>query len=363
MPAHALAPRGPTATTAPFGQLPTGEPIAGFTLTNAHGLVVHAIEYGGAITRVVVPDRDGTLADVVLGCDTLEDYIAGDAYLGAIIGRVANRIGGARFTLDGMTYTLAANTGPNALHGGGRGFDKLHWRGVCDADSEAARVTFRLESPDGDEGYPGALTVTVTYTLTNANALVIDYEAATTRPTPVNLTNHAYFNLAGHDAGDIDAHVLAIDADAYTPLDASMIPTGEIAPVAGTPFDFRVPTRISARIDDSHEQLRIGHGYDHNWEITGADGTLRHAARVHEPSSGRTLDVHTTEPGLQCFTVNFLSGSIRGKSGVAYQRRAGFSLETQRFPDAPNRAEFPSVILRPGAVLRSRTVYTFGVDR
>ncbi len=363
MPDHAPAPREPTTTTAPFGLLPTGEAVAGFTLTNAHGLTVHAIEYGGAITRIVVPDRSGALADVVLGCDTLDDYVKGDAYFGAIIGRVANRIGGARFALDGTTYPLAANTGANALHGGVRGFDKLRWQGSAAAGHDDARVTFRLVSPDGDEGYPGALSVTVTYALSNANALVIDYEATTTRATPVNLTNHAYFNLAGHDAGDIGAHVLSIDADAFTPLDASMIPTGEVAPVAGTPFDFRTPRPIGARIDAAHEQLRIGHGYDHNWAITGLGDTLRHAARVHEPTSGRTLDVHTTEPGLQCYTGNFLGGTMRGKGGVAYQRRAGFSLETQHFPDAPNHAAFPSVILRPGVIMRSRTVYTFGVDR
>jgi aldose 1-epimerase len=361
MPPDAPSSHAASAVAAPYGTLPSGEPVMGFTLTNVHGLSLHAIEYGGIITRLSAPDRAGAFADIVLGHDSLEGYLGSSSYFGAIVGRVANRIAGARFTLDGVTYALAENSPPNTLHGGRVGFDRQRWHGEAAADHDGARLTLRVTSPDGDEGFPGELAGTVTYSLDNDNRLTIEYEATPTRPTPVNLTHHAYFNLAGHDAGDIGAHTLLLHADAYTPMDAAMIPTGAIAPVDGTPFDFRVPTAIGARIDDAHPQLVIGRGYDHNWVINGDRGLLHPAARVVEPASGRTLEVQTTAPGLQCYTGNFLDGTERGKGGHAYVRRGGFSLETQHFPDAPNQPAFPTCIVRPGDTFRSRTVFAFGV--
>lgn len=349
-------------TRAPFGTLPDGTPVAVFTLTNGTGTEVRAITYGGIIVSIRVPDRDGRLGDIVLGYDTLDGYVAKSPYFGCITGRYANRIARARFTLDGRTYQLAANDGPNHLHGGVRGFDKVVWRGEPFEGPDGVGVVFSRTSPDGEEGYPGTLEVRVTYTLTETNVLRVDYAATTDKPTPVNLTQHSYFNLAGEGSGDILGHVLTIDADRYTPVDDTLIPTGELAPVEGTPFDFRTPTPIGARIASDHEQIRRGRGYDHNYVLRRAgDGSAR-AARVVEPTTGRTLEVWTTEPGLQFYSGNFLDGSIRGKHGHVYGHRSGFCLETQHFPDSPNRPHFPSTILRPGERYRSTTAFRFGVE-
>jgi aldose 1-epimerase len=347
-------------TRAAFGSTPAGDAVEIFTLANPSGMVVRATNYGGVIVSLVVPDRDGRPADVVLGYDALDGYLADAAHFGGIIGRYANRIAGARFAIDGTTYRLAANDGPNHLHGGARGFDRVVWRAAPFRDGGSAGVALRHASPDGEEGYPGTLDARVTYTLTERNDLVVDYAATTDRATPINLTQHSYFNLAGEGAGDVLGHLLWIDGDAITPVDGALIPTGAIAPVAGGPFDFRSPATIGARIGTDDEQLRRGRGYDHNFVLRGTGGGLAHAARVVEPGSGRTLDVHTTEPGLQFYSGNFLDGTVKGKAGHAYGPRAGFCLEPQRFPDSPNQPGFPSALLRPGAEYRSRTVFRFG---
>jgi aldose 1-epimerase len=313
------------------------------------------MSYGGTIVSLRTPDRSGTLGDIVLGCDTLAGYFTQPAYLGALIGRCANRITGGSFPLDGRTYTLARNQGQDHLHGGLRGFDKVVW----DAEPFAAGVTLRHSSPAGDEGYPGRLDVKVRYSLSDDDELEVAYQAETTAATPVNLTQHSYFNLAGH--GDVLGHELQLDADYFTPVGANLIPTGVVAPVAGTPFDFRTPRRIGDRIGAEDRQLHYAGGYDHNYVIRRTDPGLAHAARVRDPESGRTLDVLTTEPGVQLYTGNFLDGSIVGKHGQRYGRRAGFCLETQHYPDSPNRPEFPSIILRPDRQYRSRTVFKFGV--
>lgn len=360
-----VTPSGARVTQAPFGVLPSGEPVRVFTLTNAKGIELRAIEYGGIIVSLRTPDRTGQLAGIVLGFDELQDYVTSSPYFGAITGRYANRIANGRFTLDGATYRLAVNNGPNALHGGLKGFDKVLWRGEPGADTLGVRLLLRYTSPDGEEGYPGTLRTSVTYTLTDGNQLVVDYEATTDKPTPVNLTQHSYFNLAGEGSGDILGHLLTINADRYTPIDSTLIPTGELAPVSGTPFDFRTRKAIGARIDEPHAQLTNGLGYDHNFVLARRprDTGLVQAARVVDPRSGRTLDVATTEPGMQFYSGNFLDGSLVGPSGRAYARRSGFCLETQHFPNSPNTPQFPSTILRPGETYRSRTVFTFGVTR
>ncbi len=353
---------GAEVTRAPFGTLPDGSPVEVFTLSNARGVEVRAITYGGIIVSIRVPDRDGRLGDIVLGYDTLDGYVANNPYFGCITGRYANRIARARFTLDGRTYQLAANDGPNHLHGGVRGFDKHVWHGEPVQASGRVGVVFSRTSPDGEEGYPGTLDVRVAYTLSDDGELRVDYEATTDRPTPVNLTQHSYFNLAGEGSGDILGHILTINADRYTPVDETLIPTGELAPVEGTPFDFRTPTPIGGRNGVDHEQLRRGRGYDHNYVLRRAGDGLVRAARVVEPTTGRTLEVWTTEPGLQFYSGNFLDGSIRGKSGHVYGRRSGFCLETQHFPNSPNQPHFPSTILRPGERYLSTTAFRFGVD-
>ena len=351
----------PTVTREAFGALPDGRAVELFTLTNAHGVRVRAMTYGATIVSLETPDRDGRLGDVVLGYPSLDGYLAASPYFGAVVGRYGNRIAGARFTLDGTTYRLAANDGPNHLHGGVQGFDKVLWAGDTASTDSTVAVTFAYSSPAGEEGYPGTLTVAVRYTLGNDDALRVDYQATTDAATPVNLTQHSYFNLAG--AGEILGHVLTVAADRYTPVDSTLIPTGALAPVDGTPFDFRTPTAIGARIDLDHEQLRRGRGYDHNWVLNRTDSGLALAARVTEPTSGRTLTISTTEPGIQFYSGNFLDGSIRGKDGRRYAHRSGFCLETQHYPDSPNQPGFPSTILRPGATYRSTTVFAFGVTR
>lgn len=350
-------------THEPFGTTPEGETVEIFTLTNASGMQVRAISFGGIIQSIRVPDRSGVAADVVLGFETLSDYVQDHPYFGAIIGRYGNRIGGARFEIDGRVYPLAANNGPNHLHGGIRGFDKVVWDVLPFENEREVGLVFSRVSPDGEEGYPGGVTVQVTYTLTDDDALVVDYHATTDAPTHVNLTQHSYFNLAGR--GDVLDHELMINADAITAVDEELIPTGELRPVEGTAFDFRKSTRIGARIEDASDpQLAYAGGYDHNFvlrtEAAGAD-SLVHAARAIEPETGRVLDVYTTEPGMQFYSGNFLDGSLTGKEGRRYDFRTGFCLETQHFPDTPNRPEFPSTLLRPGEAYQSQTVFKFSV--
>jgi aldose 1-epimerase len=344
----------------PFGAMPDGTGVDVYTLRDASGLEVRAITYGGIITSLKTPDRTGAFGDIVLGFNSLDGYLKRHPYFGAIVGRYGNRIGGARFSLDDANYTLAANNGPHHLHGGVRGFDAYVW--TAQPVSWRNAIVFSRTSPDGEEGYPGALSVQVTYELTDRNELVVEYLATTDKATPVNLTQHSYFNLAGEGTGDILGHTLLVNADRYTPVDATLIPTGELAPVEGTPFDFRKATPIGARIDAAHPQIANGQGYDHNFVLNRTGDGLQLAARVVEPSSGRTLEVSTTEPGVQFYAGNFLDGTLTGKAGRNYQRRSGFCLETQHFPDSPNKPAFPSTILRPGSEYRSRTVFRFGVE-
>lgn len=344
----------------PFGRLPTGEPVDAWVLRSACGVEARVVGYGGAIVSLLAPDRAGRLADVVLGYDDVRGYVDGRAYLGALIGRYANRIRGGRFRLDGREYALPVNDGPNHLHGGPRGFHRALWSVEPLRTAEGAGVALSHDSPDGDQGYPGAVRARVAYLLTAGGDLVVDYHAVCDRPTPVNLTQHSYFNLTGDPAGDVLDHRLRLEADGFTPVDDTRIPTGEIAPVAGTPFDFREPAALGARIGADDPQLARAGGYDHNFVLRGAG--LRLAARVHEPGSGRVLEVHTTEPGVQFYSGNFLDGTERGKGGIPYGRRCGFCLEPQHFPDSPNQPAFPSAILRPGERYASRTVYRFGVE-
>src|SRR5712692_2636789 len=322
-----------------FGTMPDGRAVEIFTLTNPAGLEVRTMPYGAIIVSVRAPDRNGRVGDVVCGFDTLDGYLTRSSYFGAVVGRYGNRIAKGRFTLDGKTYTLATNNGPNHLHGGVKGFDKVVWKGEPASTPDGASVTFRYTSPDGEEGYPGALSARVTYTLTDRDELTFEYAATTDKPTVVNLTQHSYFNLTGGKT-DILGHELTLDADRFTPVDATLIPLGPLTPVEGTPFDFRKPTAIGARIGQDDEQLRRGGGYDHNFVVNRTGEGLVHAAHVFDPGSGRTLDVQTTEPGVQFYSGNFLDGTV-GKGGVVYKKRWALCLETQHFPDSPNQPTFP----------------------
>ena len=343
-----------------FGTLPDGRPVRRFVLRNG-SVEVEAIEYGAIITRLVAPDHRGEPGDVVLGFDSLEGYFAESPYFGAVVGRYANRIALGRFSLDGVSYQLARNDGANHLHGGVRGFDKVLWEGTPASDGAMPGVTFAYSSADGEEGYPGALAARVTYLLSADGALHVRYHATTTRPTIVNLTQHSYFNLAA-TGGDVLGHELLVNASRFTPVDDGLIPTGELRAVQGTPFDFRESTSLGARIDAPDRQLTLAGGYDHNFVLDRDDGrSLVLAARVVEPVTRRTLEVHTTEPGVQLYSGNFLDGSVTGKGGGRYAHRSGFCLETQHFPDSPNHPAFPSVVLRPDDEFRSESVYLFGV--
>lgn len=354
-------------TQKPFGVLPDGRTVTLYELTNAGRIVVRVMDYGGIVQSIEVPDWQGHLVDVVLGYDDLQGYLEQTSYFGTVIGRYGNRIGGARFELDEETYTLAANDGPNHLHGGEKGFDKVLWTSRPIEESDSVGVTLSYESVDGDEGYPGALFVEVDYRLTEDNELVIDYRATTDKATVVNLINHSYFNLSGDDT--ILDHELWINAGHFTPVDATLIPTGEIREVADSYFDFRYPKAIGRDIDKEDEQLEFGAGYDHNYVLQkpqiaeipgGLHGEIQTilAAKVANPVSGRILEVETSEPGVQFYTGNWLAGP--GKGGETYGRRSGFCLETQHYPDSPNKSEFPSTVLRPGEQYRSRTIYRFG---
>jgi aldose 1-epimerase len=335
-----------------------GRPVILYTLTNSHGVEISAMNYGGIIQSIRVPDRNGKFADIVLGHDTAEGYMPNPPYIGAIVGRYANRIANGTFTLDGKTYTLPKNDGPNTLHGGTtKTFDKVIWESRPLKGKNG--VSFTYLSAEGDDGFPGNLKVTVTYTLTDSNELVIDYDATTDKATPINVSQHSYFNLKGEGNGDILDHEIMINADKFTPVDKNLIPTGELRPVKGTPFDFTKSTRIGARIEDKDEQLVLGHGYDHNWVINRKGAGLTLAARVYEPTTGRVLEVTTTQPGVQFYTGNFLDGTVTGKAGHVYKRRYGFCLETQHFPDSPNHPKFPNTILRPGEKFHQETVFKF----
>jgi aldose 1-epimerase len=357
VPMHADA--GTRIERKPFGKSPTSAEL--FTLTREGAPTVRITNQGGHIVSILAPDRTGAVADVSLGYADFDGYLKSAGFIGATIGRYANRIAKGAFTLDGKKYTLAINNAPNALHGGPTGFDTRLWsaRVVSGPDGDALELTY--VSKDGEEGYPGALTAKVVFSLRGDGGLVMDYSATSDAATIVNLTNHAYFNLAGEGAPTILDHELQVEADAFTPVDATLIPTGEIRPVEGTPFDFRKPVTIGARIDAADEQLQRGRGYDHNFVLKGKAGELRLAARVVEPKSGRVLEVLTTEPGLQLYSGNFLDGSIIGKNGKPHVNRSAFCLEAQHYPDSPNRPEWPSVVVRPGQTYRQTTVYRLTV--
>jgi aldose 1-epimerase len=355
----------PAVHNAPFGTTKEGAAVEIYTLTNRNGVTAKVMTYGATLTELLVPDKAGTPGNVVLGFDTVEPYLAGVPYFGSTIGRVGNRIAKGAFTLNGQTYKLATNNGPNHLHGGLKGFDKVVWKAevVPSSDGQQA-VKFTYRSPDGEEGYPGHLDVAVVYTLTDANELRLDYTATTDRATPVNLTNHSYFNLAGDGVGTILDHVLMIAADQMTPVDDTLIPTGKLTPVKGTVFDFTTPTAIGARI--ATVPIAPPVGYDHNYVLRKAEGggreaagALALAARVTEPNSGRVMEVRTTEPGIQFYSGNFLDGTIKNRKGVPYERHAAFCLETQHYPDSVNHPNFPSTILEPGQTYRTTTVYAF----
>ncbi|HEV7350787.1 aldose epimerase family protein [Telluribacter sp.] len=347
-----------TVTKAEFGQLPDGQQASLYTLTNANGMTVRITNYGGIITHIMVPDKDGNMADVALGFDSLAAYVNGNPFFGALVGRYGNRIAKGKFNLDGQTYSMVTNNGPNHLHGGKVGFDKVIWKTEEMKTDEGVGLRMTYLSKDGEEGYPGNLDVTVTYTLDNDNGLLIDYKATTDKATVVNLTNHSYFNLSGKE-GTVLNHEVMLDADSLVAVDATLIPTGKLIPVEGTPFDFTKPAPIGDRIDDmSHEQIKNGGGYDHCWVINRADQSMVRFATVHEPESGRFMEVYTTEPGVQFYTGNFLNGKAQGK-GKTYNKRSGFCLETQHFPDSPNQPQFPSVVLRPDEQYHTMTRFKF----
>jgi aldose 1-epimerase len=351
----------PTIDVSAFGTTPDGEKVDLYTLTNSDCMEVRIITYGGIIQSLEVPDRKGRFRNVVLGFDNLNDYVENNSpYFGAIIGRYANRIANGEFTLDGKTYQLAINNPPNALHGGPGGFHTKVWDAESVARAGSVALKLSYTSPDNEEGYPGTLKTQVTYTLTEENALRIDFHATTDEPTIVNLTNHSYFNLQGEGTGTIYDHKLELNADRYTPVDPTLIPTGELASVSGTPFDFRDATAIGARIRDDHEQILIGRGYDHNFVLNDwPTERPAFAARAVDPTTGRVLTIRTTEPGIQFYSGNFLDGTLVGTSGHVYRQSDGFALETQHFPDSPNHPNFPSTVLRPGEEFDSTTVFRF----
>jgi aldose 1-epimerase len=342
-----------------FGRLSDGREVEEYTLTNRVGVTAQIINYGATVRSLRVPDRNGKMDDVVLGYDSVQGYVDGTAYFGAIVGRYGNRIGRGRFQLDGKQYQLTINDGENHLHGGKTGFNKVLWDAKILSDSAEPSLQLQYVSLDGEEGYPGTVTLKVTYTLTDKNELRIEYEGTTDQPTILNPTHHSYFNLSGSFGNTVLGHLLSIEADGITPVDKGLIPTGQIASVANTPMDFRTPVAIGARINDPSEQLVFGKGYDHNWVLRDGDGGVRKAAEVYEPTRGRLMIVSTDQPGLQFYSGNFLDGTVKGKNGIAYQHRAGLCLEAQVFPDAPNKPHFPAATLRPGQTYRQITIYQF----
>jgi len=344
-------------TKAPFGKTPDGTPVDIYTLRNANGVEARICNYGGIVVSLKTPDKNGKLGDVVLGYDDLDSYVKNNPFFGCFVGRYGNRIAGGKFTLEGKTHTLATNNGPNHLHGGIKGFDKAVWTAKSISTAQGPALEMRYVSKDGEEGYPGNLSVTAVYTLTEDNGLRLDYTATTDKPTVVNLTQHSYYNLAG--SGDNLNHEVMIAAEKFTPVDATLIPTGELRPVKGTPLDFTAPTKIGARINADDEQLKLGNGYDHNFVLNKPAGQLGLAARVYEPTSGRVLEVLTTEPGLQLYSGNFLDGTITGKGGWVYKQRSAFCMEPQHFPDSPNKPSFPSTVLRPGQIYKNTIIYRF----
>jgi aldose 1-epimerase len=347
-------------TTAPFGQTQDGKPVTLYTLKNKRGVEMSVMNYGGIIVSLKVPDKNGKMEDVVLGFDSLSAYMRNNPFFGALVGRYGNRIAKGKFTLDGVTYTLPINNGENHLHGGPKGFDKAYWNIEVPADSSSLRLTY--QSADGEMGYPGNLSVEVLYSLTDADEVKIDYKATTDKKTIVNLTNHSYFNLTGDPAAnDILNHQLQLEADNFLPVDKGLIPTGKLKPVANTPFDFKSITPIGARIEKDDEQIKFGGGYDHCWALNRYDSSLRQVATVIEPNSGRRMEVFTTEPGIQFYSGNFLNGTVAGKKGVLYKKRSALCLETQHYPDSPNKPSFPSVVLNPGETYKTTTVYKFSV--
>lgn len=351
-------------TKTSFGELDDGTPVALYTLTNKNGVEVKITNYGGIVISLKVPDKEGNIEDVVLGFDSLagyrsDVYLQEGPYFGALIGRYGNRIAEGRFTLDGQEYELATNNGPNHLHGGLKGFDNVVWEAEEFKNENEVGVKLHYQSQDMEEGYPGKLDVNVTYTLTDDDELNIEYMATTDKKTVVNLTNHSYFNLTGNAKRDILGHKVMINADAFVPVDETLIPTGELRSVEGTPFDFTEPVAVGQRIEADNEQLIYGKGYDHCWVLNGDAGEMKLAATVYEPNSGRFMEVFTTEPGIQFYSGNFLNGNLTGKGGVTYQQRFGLCLETEHFPDSPNQPDFPSVVLDPNETYRTKTTYKF----
>ncbi len=351
----------PRVQKADFGTTADGRLVDMYTIRNGQGAELTVLTYGGIIQSLKVPDRTGAIDDVVMGFDSVAGYEKSSPYFGAIIGRVANRIANGTFSLDGKTYTLAKNNEVNHLHGGVKGWDKAVWLAEPFQDRRGPGLLLTHTSADGDEGYPGKVTAHVRYTLTAANELVVEYHATTDAPTVINMTQHSYFNLGGSKAADILGHELTINADRFTPVNDTLIPTGEIAAVDGTPFDFRTPTPIGTRIANADVQMTRGRGYDHNYVLNRSGAGLQLAASVYEPVTGRTMEIRTTEPGIQLYTGNFLDGSFTGKRGRAHPHRSGFCLETQHYPDSPNQSSFPSVVLRKGEDYKSETIFKFGV--
>jgi aldose 1-epimerase len=356
-----------TISQAPFGKTPDGTPVEIYTLRNSQGMEARIMTYGGIVVSLKVPDKNGKFDDVVLGFDNLDGYVKASyvkacPYFGALIGRYGNRIGGGKFTLEGQTYTLATNNGPNSLHGGLKGFDKVVWQAKSWVTAEGPALELTYLSKDGEEGFPGNLKVKAVYTLTDSNELRLDFTATTDKPTVCNLTHHSYFNLRGQGNGDILSHEVYINSDKTTPVDKELITTGDYAPVDGTPFDFRKPTAIGARINDPDPVLQYGPGYDHNWVIDKPMGQLGLMARVYEPTTGRVMEVWSTEPGLQFYAGNFLDGSLTGKDGKVYQRRYGFCMEPQHYPDSPNKPMFPSTELKPGETYSNTIIYKFSTQ-
>ncbi|MEW6507132.1 MAG: aldose epimerase family protein [Bacteroidota bacterium] len=344
-----------------YGKLPDGREVYQFTLKNNSGMQAKIINYGAIVRSIIVPDRNGKFEDVTLGYDSLSGYVQDKSYQGAIVGRYGNRIGKGKFKLDGKEYQLALNDGENHLHGGNVGFHKVLWDAKVVSDTGEPSLALTYFSPDGEEGYPGNVTISVTYTLTNKNELRIDYYGTTDKPTILNPTHHSYFNLTGNPANTILDHQLIIEADAFTPVDKGLITTGEKKSVDKTPLDFRTPAAIGARINDNFEQLIFGKGYDHNWVLRNFDRNVNKAVELYEPVSGRVMTIFTDQPGMQFYSGNFLDGSIKGKNGISYQYRTGLCLEAQYFPDSPNKPDFPSVTLYPGQEYKQTTIYHFSI--